>query len=424
MLKLLLFFLLITAAQAQKTPVMHANPMGALAAYRQNLDLLRQEYTSRRELPDLKFFMFGMGGRDKFFYRNGRLMNALTGNILEQWRVKEALIVPSEYLVHLTLMDSTTIQIREDENGVWIHQPGKTAQIVKGTRSRVNLPAFTDKKYGPVLKVLHHEILINIIDGKPVPNFMVYDRPWFRDAALMGMVLKQTSNLSLIRDWIMKIRDPFDRNNRGISEADNLGQVLYLVSLVADSRHPAVRMVLDSVKRFSKPFPPRPTLADTVTSRPVLPPSPASSGPEQMYISGQTDFTAHPIFQTKWLKYGLKSLRLPDPYAIPNQYDSYSSLFWWDYIDQHVPGKPVDEASSRNYPYLIWAEDHFNSRKGTPSHRGPVGNLDYPLTWEQQASEANYGSISVLDKSLAKQKICLPHTWHAAEMFLALVDSR
>ncbi|GAA4455528.1 hypothetical protein GCM10023189_23410 [Nibrella saemangeumensis] len=399
---------------------MHPDPQGALAVYRQNLALLRQEHTNQQELPDMKFFLFGMGNRTKLIYQKGRLMEAQTGHIVEQWRVQQALIVPSEYLVHLTLMDSTTVQIREDENGVWIHQPGKSPQLVKGTRNRLNLPTFADKKYGPVLRVLHHEVLINIIAGKPVPNFLVYSRPWFRDAALMGMVMQQTNNLHLIKDWIMKIRDPFDRNNRGISEADNLGQVLFLVSLVSDQKHPAVKMVLDSVKRFGKPL--LPSVTDTIAVRPIAQSSTAPHLPDKIYLSGKTDYAEHPVFQTKWIKYGLKSLGLPDPYTIPTVYDSYSALFWWDYTDQHVPGKPFNESSGRNYPYLTWAEDHFNSRTGTLVRRGMVGSVDYPLSWEQQASEANYAGMTILDKNLMKQKLSFPHTWHAAEMFLLLIE--
>ena len=41
------------------------------------------------------------------------------------------------------------------------------------------------------------------------------------------------------------------------------------------------------------------------------------------YLEGKTDYALHPVFQTKWMKYGLKSLGLPDPYTIPKQYDSY-----------------------------------------------------------------------------------------------------
>lgn len=382
----------LAVAQRPTPPAILPDPAVALQTYRDNLTKLRQERPNHRELPDFKFFLFGMGDRLKLIYREGRLLNALTGNIEEQWNVKREVIVPSEYTVHLELVSEPgapprLLQIREDQTGVWILQPSKRPRLIPGTRSRVNLPRFNDKAYGAVLRVLHQEVLVNIINGRPVPNFLVYQKPWYRDAALMAMVLRETDNVGLIRDWIMALRDPFDRNNRGIAEADNIGQVLFLASLTSDKTHPVVQAALDSVKQFRK---------DT-------------------YIVGKTDYAEHPVFQTKWLKYGLKSLGLPDPYVIPKQYDSYSSLFWWAYNDEHVPGKRFAEKDSDYYPYLVWAEDHFYQEK-----RGIVGNLDYPLSWEQNASDAHYPGMTVLDKSLVKQKLAFPHTWHAAEMFLFL----
>ncbi|GAB2557770.1 hypothetical protein GCM10027085_56220 [Spirosoma aerophilum] len=368
---------------------MHTNPAAELQAYRENLNLLRKDYTNQHQLPDLNFLLFGMGDRLKLIYRKGRLLNALTGNIEEQWRVKQEIIVPSAYLVHLILEDGQTIQILEDETGVWLLQASKKPKLIPGTRSRVNLPRFTGKRFASVLRVLHHEVLINIMHGRPVPNFLVYLKPRYRDAALMGMVLKQTDNLPLIHDWIMALHDPFDRNRQGSQEADNLGEVLFLVSLVSDKSHPVVQMALDSVRKFDR----------------------------EDYIIGQSDEAEHAVYQTKWLKYGLKSLNLPDRYRIPSQYDSYSSLFWWAYTREHVDGKRLSDDLNAHFPYRVWAEDHFYGEK-----RGSIGNLDYPLSWEQRASNAHYPGLTVLDKDLVKQKLAFPHAWHAAEMFLRLIE--
>ena len=221
-----------------------------LAEYRANLVQLRKAHPNQRDMPDLRFFFFGMGDRRKLLYQNGVLKDALTGEVLRTWVVKRERIIPPAYTVALETTDGKTVILAEDQTGVWLNE-GKAVRTGL-TRSNLALPDFYGKTYAPILKVLHHEILININKGKPVPNFLVYKKPWYRDATLMGMVLKQTGNLRQIRDWVMAIRDPFDRNSHGISEADNPGELLYLISLVSNKNHPAVATVLDSLKQFVK----------------------------------------------------------------------------------------------------------------------------------------------------------------------------
>ncbi len=365
-------------------------PEQQLQAYRASLDQLRQEHTTPYPMPAIRFFLFGMGDRKKMIYKDGILKEANTGTVLEQWKVKKEVIVPSEYLVYLETEEGKKVRIQENEKGVYLSEGGKQAPLAE---SKLQLPDFKGHPYAPILRTLHHEVLINVDQGLPVPNFLVYKKPWYRDASLMGMVMKKTGNLHLIRDWIMQIRDPFDRNNRGISEADNPGQVLFLISLVSDKNHPAVKITLDSVKQFHK----------------------------ENYIEGKSDFALHPVYQTKWIKYGLQSLGLQnlDHYVIPKVYDNYSGLFWWDYKKEHVAGQRFNQKNSVRYPYLVWAEDHFYGEKN-----GVVTDQDYPLSWEAYASQAKYPAMEAIDPELARQKISPPHTWHAAEMFLLLIDSK
>ncbi len=332
-----------------------------------------------------------MGNRKKMVYKKGYLLDAVTGRILFKWNVKEQKIFPSEYTVYIKSTEGKEIYLYENEKGVFLKERQNIKLI---SASNLHLPEFESNALAPVLKVLHHEILINIINGEPVPNFLVYQKPWYRDAALMAMVLKKTQNLHLIKDWVMSIRDPFDRNNHGISEADNLGEVLFLVSLVSDAQHPVVQTILDSTQQFIK------------------------QGKEGAYIEGKTDYSLHPVFQTKWIKYGLNALHLTDIFHIPKVYDSYSSLFWWGYKEQHIKGRQFDESNGLNYPYLLWAEDHFfNARKGG------VGDRSYPLSWEASASDAYYPGMKIIDQQLVQQKLSFPHTWHAAEMFLLLIET-
>jgi len=41
------------------------------------------------------------------------------------------------------------------------------------------------------------------------------------------------------------------------------------------------------------------------------------------YVKGRSDFAEHPVYQTKWLKYGLHSLGVQDRYSVPLLLDSH-----------------------------------------------------------------------------------------------------
>jgi hypothetical protein len=133
------------------------------------------------------------------------------------------------------------------------------------------------------------------------------------------------------------------------------------------------------------------------------------------HLTGPTDGGEHPVYQTKWLKYGLRRLGLADPYAVPEAFDSYGALFWMGH-EGHVEGPRFSEEAGRLYPYLRWAEAHCY-REPPPLHLLRDG---YPLTWESDASEADYAGMQRISPACAAAKTCTPHTWHAAEAFLYL----
>jgi hypothetical protein len=385
-----------TPASAQADSAPGTNPATAapagerLGAYRAELDAFRQEFGGVRELPNVRFFLFGMGSRTKLIYREGRLFDAGTGAVVREWKLGGDVILPADYEVELETAESGKVTIREDEEAVWIEEGGKRT-TVEGTRSPVKLPTFAEHKYARVLRVLHQELLVNVTPAGPVPNFFVYRKPWYRDGAMMALAFKHTGNLGVIRDWILGLRDPYDRNNAGETEADNLGQALFLASLVSDKSHPLVAKVLAEVPRFE-----------------------VRDGGGK-FIKGRSDFGEHPVYQTKWLKYGLRALGLPDDYTIPKIAESYAALFWMDYKDEHTPGKDSDDRGA--WAYLGWACDHFHGTK-----KSPIGNRDYPLTWEQNASQADYDGLNILDPIYVQQKLSAPHTWHAAEILLYLLN--
>lgn len=363
----------------------------SLQDYRNSLKAFRIEFGGSRDMPDVKFFLFGMGNRTKMIYKDGVLKNAVTGQELYKWKVVKEIILPPDYTVCLSLTDGNQITIKEDEEAVWILD-GRSKIAVMETDTGIKLPDFKEYKYPQILKVLHHEILINIIDGKPVPNFFVYKKPWRRDGAMMAMCLNITGNIDLIKEWALSLDDPFDRNNGGVTEADNLGQTLYILSFFTDKNHPLVTKILGEIKKFEV------------------------SDHDGIYIKGFSDAHEVPAYQTKWLKFGLKSLNLPDDYTIPQVEDDYSALFWWDYKDSYKAGTK-DACNRDKYPYLGWACDNFHRQKGSP-----ISNRDYPLTWEIEASQADYKGMSVIDEKYVAAKNSSPHTWHASEVFLYLIN--
>lgn len=332
------------------------------------------------------FVLFGLGRRRKMVYRKGALIDLARRGEIRRWDVAEERIHPAGPRVQLRTRAGESVVIRSDEHGIWIEEHGQAAAVSHGP---ISLPAFEGHRYAALLQRLLIEVLLNVVDGVPLPNLLVYRRPWYRDAAMVCMVLQRTGQLELVRDWIMGLDELYDRNHRGDGETDNLGQTLYMISLVSDAAHPLVRRVLEEAERCRR----------------------------DEHLGGRTDFAEHPVYQTKWLKFGLRSLGLEDGWKVPATPDSYSALFWMDYRDQHVASPAFSARDRESYPYLAWAEAHFHGWEPPMQLAGDGTGL---LTWEAEASEADYEGMAVADPALVARKVCVPHSWHAAEMFLYL----
>jgi hypothetical protein len=109
---LLLTFVSLFAVANDPGPI---GPASRLATYHAELIKFRQEFGGSHELPDVRFFLFGMGLRNKMIYRDGRLVDAHTGKLIREWAVKSDLIVPPDYLVSVETIDGARVNIREDE---------------------------------------------------------------------------------------------------------------------------------------------------------------------------------------------------------------------------------------------------------------------------------------------------------------------
>jgi hypothetical protein len=333
----------------------------------------------------LFFHLFGMGSRRKFVYQKGVLSDALFGDVVHRWQVRSEKIEPGDYRVVLET-DDGPVTLVEDEQAFWIEQKNERVALSSG---RVHLPDFKDHPRAPLLRKLHAELLANCLPWGPVPNLWIYPRPWYRDGAMMALAFERTGNLDAIRPWIEGLRQPFDRNNSGMTEPDNLGQVLYLASLCGGTKLPVVDAVLKEIPNFTK----------------------------DNHLHGSTDFAPHPVYQTKWLKYGLQRLGLDDPYVIPEVADSYSSLFWMDFKKVHVPHPRFDANALLKYPYLNWAEAHFYG--DPPPERTSVEIL----TREKESSQVSYSRMGFLSSNWVTELWCTPHTWHAVEIFLYFLDN-
>ena len=173
-----------------------------------------------------------------------------------------------------------------------------------------------------------------------------------------------------------------------MSEPDNLGQILYLASLAGGTKLPVVAAARKEIANFRR-----------------------GDG-----ICGSTDFAEHPVYQTKWLEYGLKRLGLDDPYVVPSVADSYGSLVWMDFKEFHAPHPHFDAGTLKKWPYLNWAEAHFY---GEPPPEPVSADM---MTREFHSGVVNYGRMAFLSPDFVTNRWCTPHIWHAAEIFLYFLD--
>ena len=97
-----------------------ASPEEKLTSYRAELAACRTAHGGSYEVPDVKFFLFGMGARIKLLYRDGILFDAKSGRELQRWKVRKEIFVPPDYSVSLATEDGAAITLREDSEAVWL----------------------------------------------------------------------------------------------------------------------------------------------------------------------------------------------------------------------------------------------------------------------------------------------------------------
>ena len=369
--------------------------------YKGQLSALRAQYKQFNTRAP-RFFLFGMGNRNKFVYKDFKLTNIENDSVI--YSVPDAIcdsIMPSDYCVQIKTGNGV-IDIKEDENGIWILN-GNNKQLLPGKKCLINLPSFNHFKYGKILKVLHHEILFNIRDHQIYPNILVYKEPFYRDAFMASLCLEMTGNINLLHPWISKITEIYDMQN-GEEEPDNLGELLYLLSFLPS----------DSIQNLKN------KLLHEIENKTIR-------KDDYLYIKGHTDGADNAEYQTQILKYALHKNGIPDNFTNTPNDDSgdYYDLCWFTKGNNHRRNLLHYYKDLRfnfkdsPFPYLQWARSHFYN-----NFNAAFNCQDYPLSWEKRGGIAHFEGMKIISEKAADDHICYPHIWTAAEMFLKLYEEK
>lgn len=93
-----------------------------------------------------------------------------------------------------------------------------------------------------------------------------------------------------------------------------------------------------------------------------------------------------------------------------------SKPVWYERIKRRVSMLLSNENQGESFfPYLQWAVSH-----SFKDMMVPVSSRNYPLSWEMCGAKATFDMMRRIAPDAPGHKICFPHTWTAAEIFLYL----
>ena len=364
--------------------------------YNKQYNSILKKYNAKTEniFNSKKFYLFGMANREKYVYSNGVIRKVDGEGIYKEFDIESELIIPNLYTVLIKTKNGNFYKIVEDEKSVRIiDENDEEYDVLPGTREKLSLPKYEGEKFSEVLKVLYQEIVFNIKDGVMYPNIFVYDNVWYRDIAYGAMVLEDAGNIDLIKDWILSIEDIYDKSN-GEDENDNIGEILYLLSLVSDKNNKQVKKILSHVDKI--------VIKDD----------------KGIYISNNTDSGLKPSYQTEWLIFGLNKLGIDNNYSYKD-IDSYTNILWFtDYKTKYKNNELKNTSYMKDYPYLSYGRRHMLN----DDLEIPISGQLYPLSWEMNAKKANYKKLHVINDYYVDKKISPTHVWSAAELYFLLKD--
>ena len=366
----------------------------------ENFELKKFEDTNKK-YSDI--FFFGMVDREKILYKNGKLIDMNTKKVLKEFNYTHELIIPNEYTVMLANKDGVITKIYENEDGVYVEEGEKKETITTGN-AKFKLPRLENQKYPNVMRVLHQEILFNFDGIIPKPNLIGYKKStnaWYRDTMLVTMVLEQTNNTHLLEPWLASVNDIYDcqrahlngDKNCLMKEADNPGELLYILGAVKNNRKDLVEKIIKEVKAKAK---------------------------NGLFV-GIVDNEQMDYYPTSLLLLGAKknNIDLSNYLRLPETLDLYGSLSWWD---KDTPRINIKTYENRLYPYLEWAQIHYHGS----GFYGTLHILDeyYPLSYESGVYDFVPEAQMFISEHYNKiqDPVLLSHTWHASEMFLLMND--
>lgn len=360
-------------------------------------------YYKRNENPNpsnLKIgnekIIFGMGLREKYVLENlGEhyilynydVATKSTDIIYDDLTLIEHNAV--DYTATLTNNENNEqLIIYENEDGLYL-QNGTTLTTLDDDYY-VNIPDFTNYEYSDYLTILFNEVMVNVSKNGITPNIFIYGNNWYRDGAMVGMVLEYTNNTHHIEPWLstLTVDDIYDNaRDENLNETDNLGELLYLLSLMLNPNQELINAILIEAEN--------------------------QKVEGTNYISGITDGGQKPVYQTKWLKFGMESLGIDSSeYDLKGASDDYFDLCWWydgstkDQYNGDIQRveETVFDYTREDYPYINLARMHYYKIKIE------IPELHYPISYE------------LADYPAGEKQYCFTHSWHATELFFYLLN--
>jgi|GEM_PF-5300641 len=110
-------------------PAAEDAPESAQKTYQNELSLCRKEHGGGHDLPEVRFFLFGMGARTKLIYHDGSLIESTTEGQLHHWNTRKEIIVHCDHQCMLGSTDGARVMLREYQDAVWLEEGGKRTAL-------------------------------------------------------------------------------------------------------------------------------------------------------------------------------------------------------------------------------------------------------------------------------------------------------